>query len=76
MLVIAFQQGYWCQKSLIAAQGPLPNTTGEFLLMLYQQQTKTLVMLTDCQEDGNVRSPTITHTEREMDKQTDRKTEG
>uniref|UniRef100_A0A8C2GI05 Receptor-type tyrosine-protein phosphatase C n=1 Tax=Cyprinus carpio TaxID=7962 RepID=A0A8C2GI05_CYPCA len=49
----SFISGYWCQKSLIAAQGPLPNTTGEFLLMLYQQQTKTLVMLTDCQEDGN-----------------------
>lgn len=54
MLVTAFPQGYWCHKSLIAAQGPLPNTTEEFLLMLYQQQTKTLVMLTDCQEDGKV----------------------
>uniref|UniRef100_A0A671MPH9 Receptor-type tyrosine-protein phosphatase C n=2 Tax=Sinocyclocheilus anshuiensis TaxID=1608454 RepID=A0A671MPH9_9TELE len=49
----SFIAGYWCHKSLIAAQGPLPNTTAEFLLMLYQQQTKTLVMLTDCQEDGN-----------------------
>ncbi|CAM4655754.1 unnamed protein product [Leuciscus chuanchicus] len=48
----SFLSGYWCHKSLIAAQGPLPNTTEEFLLMLYQQQTKTLVMLTDCQEDG------------------------
>ncbi|XP_051766763.1 receptor-type tyrosine-protein phosphatase C [Ctenopharyngodon idella] len=48
----SFIDGYWCHKSLIAAQGPLPNTTEEFLLMLYQQQTKTLVMLTDCQEDG------------------------
>ncbi|KAG1928384.1 receptor-type tyrosine-protein phosphatase C [Pimephales promelas] len=48
----SFISGYWCQKSLIAAQGPLPNTTEEFLLMLYQQQAKTLVMLTNCQEDG------------------------
>ncbi|XP_048019613.1 receptor-type tyrosine-protein phosphatase C isoform X4 [Megalobrama amblycephala] len=48
----SFIDGYWCHKSLIAAQGPLPNTTEEFLLMLYQQQSKTLVMLTDCQEDG------------------------
>ncbi|KAK7126948.1 hypothetical protein R3I94_018204 [Phoxinus phoxinus] len=48
----SFINGYWCYKSLIAAQGPLPNTTEEFLLMLCQQQTKTLVMLTDCQEDG------------------------
>ncbi|XP_051980081.1 receptor-type tyrosine-protein phosphatase C-like isoform X6 [Xyrauchen texanus] len=47
----SFLDGYWCNKSLIAAQGPLPNTTAEFLLMLYQQQTKTLVMLTDCKED-------------------------
>uniref|UniRef100_A0A673LWF1 protein-tyrosine-phosphatase n=1 Tax=Sinocyclocheilus rhinocerous TaxID=307959 RepID=A0A673LWF1_9TELE len=49
----SFIAGYWCHKSLIAAQGPLPNSMAEFLLMLYQQQTKTLVMLTDCQEDGN-----------------------
>ncbi|XP_043079358.1 LOW QUALITY PROTEIN: receptor-type tyrosine-protein phosphatase C [Puntigrus tetrazona] len=49
----SFIDGYWCHKSLITAQGPLANTTEEFLLMLYQQQTKTLVMLTDCQEDGN-----------------------
>uniref|UniRef100_A0A9J7YLQ8 Receptor-type tyrosine-protein phosphatase C n=1 Tax=Cyprinus carpio carpio TaxID=630221 RepID=A0A9J7YLQ8_CYPCA len=48
----SFIDGYWCNKSLIAAQGPLPSTAEEFLLMLYQQQTKTLVMLTDCQEDG------------------------
>ncbi|XP_067272158.1 receptor-type tyrosine-protein phosphatase C isoform X3 [Pseudorasbora parva] len=48
----SFIDGYWCYKSLIAAQGPLPDTTEEFLLMLYQQQTKTLIMLTDCQEDG------------------------
>ncbi|XP_051549220.1 receptor-type tyrosine-protein phosphatase C-like isoform X8 [Myxocyprinus asiaticus] len=47
----SFLDGYWCNKSLIAAQGPLPNTMAEFLLMLYQQQTKTLVMLTDCTED-------------------------
>ncbi|RXN34998.1 receptor-type tyrosine- phosphatase C-like protein [Labeo rohita] len=56
----SFIDGYWCHKSLIAAQGPLPNTIAEFLLMLYQQQTKTLVMLTDCQEDGKVRLPRIT----------------
>ncbi|XP_051978116.1 LOW QUALITY PROTEIN: receptor-type tyrosine-protein phosphatase C [Xyrauchen texanus] len=48
----SFIDGYWCNKSLIAAQGPLPNTTAEFLLMLYQQKTKTLVMLTDCKEDN------------------------
>ncbi|XP_073718429.1 receptor-type tyrosine-protein phosphatase C [Misgurnus anguillicaudatus] len=47
----SFIDGYWCGKSLIAAQGPLANTAAEFLLMLYQQQTKTIVMLTDCKED-------------------------
>lgn len=52
---IAFQQGYWCKKSLIAAQGPLPDTRAEFLRILYQQQTKTLVMLTDCKEDDKVK---------------------
>ncbi|TRZ02833.1 hypothetical protein DNTS_026705 [Danionella cerebrum] len=48
----SFLEGYWGPKSLIAAQGPLPNTMAEFLLMLIQQRTKTLVMLTDCEEDG------------------------
>ncbi|XP_056615791.1 receptor-type tyrosine-protein phosphatase C-like [Triplophysa dalaica] len=47
----SFINGYWCPKSLIAAQGPLPDTRADFLRILYQQQTKTLVMLTDCKEN-------------------------
>lgn len=51
------KQGYWCPKSLIAAQGPLPDTRADFLRILYQQQTKTLVMLTDCKENETVQLP-------------------
>uniref|UniRef100_A0A8C2A968 protein-tyrosine-phosphatase n=1 Tax=Cyprinus carpio TaxID=7962 RepID=A0A8C2A968_CYPCA len=71
----SFIDGYWCNKSLIAAQGPLPSTAEEFLLMLYQQQTKTLVMLTDCQEDGKVRPSTITQRQTQRQRDRDRDTE-
>uniref|UniRef100_A0A6Q2Y466 Receptor-type tyrosine-protein phosphatase C n=1 Tax=Esox lucius TaxID=8010 RepID=A0A6Q2Y466_ESOLU len=42
--------GYWCQKSLIATQGPLPDTIGDFWQMVFQKKIKTIVMLTECQE--------------------------
>ncbi|KAM3876327.1 receptor-type tyrosine-protein phosphatase C [Diretmus argenteus] len=43
--------GYWCPRSLIAAQGPLPDTTADFWLMIYQKKTTTIVMLSDCTEN-------------------------
>ncbi|KAL1022845.1 hypothetical protein UPYG_G00033230 [Umbra pygmaea] len=42
--------GYWCPKSLIAAQGPLADTIWEFWQMVFQKRVKTIVMLTECKE--------------------------
>ncbi|XP_064792109.1 receptor-type tyrosine-protein phosphatase C isoform X3 [Oncorhynchus masou masou] len=42
--------GYWCQRSLIAAQGPLANTTGDFWQMVFQKKVNTIVMLSDLTE--------------------------
>ncbi|XP_038857696.1 receptor-type tyrosine-protein phosphatase C [Salvelinus namaycush] len=42
--------GYWCQRSLIAAQGPLADTTGDFWQMVFQKKVETIVMLSDLTE--------------------------
>uniref|UniRef100_A0A667XMC8 Receptor-type tyrosine-protein phosphatase C n=1 Tax=Myripristis murdjan TaxID=586833 RepID=A0A667XMC8_9TELE len=42
--------GYWGPRSLIAAQGPLPDTTADFWLMVYQKKASTIVMLSECKE--------------------------
>ncbi|XP_055799703.1 receptor-type tyrosine-protein phosphatase C isoform X7 [Salvelinus fontinalis] len=42
--------GYWCQRSLIAAQGPLADTTGDFWQMVFQKKVGTIVMLSDLTE--------------------------
>uniref|UniRef100_A0A4W5QNR4 protein-tyrosine-phosphatase n=1 Tax=Hucho hucho TaxID=62062 RepID=A0A4W5QNR4_9TELE len=42
--------GYWCQRSLIAAQGPLADTTGDFWQMVFQKRVETIVMLSDLTE--------------------------
>ncbi len=39
----------------IAAQGPLPNTTSDFWLMVWQQQCTLVVMLTTQVERGRVK---------------------
>ncbi|KAM4628865.1 receptor-type tyrosine-protein phosphatase C isoform 2-T2 [Polymixia lowei] len=43
--------GYWCPRNLIAAQGPLPDTTADFWLMVHQKKAKIIVMLSDCNEN-------------------------
>ncbi|KAI4877099.1 hypothetical protein NFI96_026452, partial [Prochilodus magdalenae] len=48
----SYLDGYWCSKGLIAAQGPLSDTVSDFLQMLYQHRVKTVVMLSDCTENG------------------------
>ncbi|XP_046869798.1 receptor-type tyrosine-protein phosphatase C isoform X2 [Hypomesus transpacificus] len=44
--------GYWCPRSLIAAQGPLPHTSADFWQMVWGKKSPALVMLSDCTE-GN-----------------------
>ncbi|XP_030640186.1 receptor-type tyrosine-protein phosphatase C [Chanos chanos] len=48
----SFIDGYWCPRGLIAAQGPLADTVEDFLQMVYQKRVKTIVMLSECTEDG------------------------
>ncbi|KAL4635053.1 receptor-type tyrosine-protein phosphatase C [Arapaima gigas] len=48
----SYIDGYWGPRNLIAAQGPLPDTRTDFWQMIFQKKVKTVVMLTDCMEDG------------------------
>lgn len=48
-------QGLWSPQEFIAAQGPLPQTVGDFWRLVWEQQSHTLVMLTNCVESGRVR---------------------
>lgn len=47
-------QGYWGPRVLIAAQTPLPDTMGDFWMMIYQKKAVTIVMLSDCNEEDKV----------------------
>ena len=51
----SFMPGLWSPKEFIATQGPLPNTVGDFWRMVWEQQSHTLVMLTNCMESGRVK---------------------
>lgn len=48
-------QGLWGPREFIAAQGPLPQTVADFWRLVWEQQSRTLVMLTNCVESGRVR---------------------
>uniref|UniRef100_A0A8C2MR23 protein-tyrosine-phosphatase n=1 Tax=Cricetulus griseus TaxID=10029 RepID=A0A8C2MR23_CRIGR len=51
----SFMPGLWSPKEFIATQGPLPHTVGDFWRMVWEQQSHTLVMLTNCMESGRVK---------------------
>ncbi|XP_041126589.1 receptor-type tyrosine-protein phosphatase C-like isoform X3 [Polyodon spathula] len=46
----SYINGYWSKRSVIAAQGPLPNTIADFWHMIFQKKVKVILMLTDCKE--------------------------
>ena len=48
-------QGYSGDKEYIATQGPLEQTVVEFWKMVWEQNTATIVMLTNLVELGKVR---------------------
>ncbi|XP_076425717.1 receptor-type tyrosine-protein phosphatase H-like [Peromyscus maniculatus bairdii] len=51
----SFIPGLWSPKEFIATQGPLPHTVGDFWRLVWEQQSHTLVMLTNCMESGRVK---------------------
>uniref|UniRef100_A0A8P0NPD2 Receptor-type tyrosine-protein phosphatase H n=1 Tax=Canis lupus familiaris TaxID=9615 RepID=A0A8P0NPD2_CANLF len=51
----SFMPGLENPQEFIAAQGPLPQTVGDFWRLVWEQQSHTLVMLTNCVESGQVK---------------------
>ena len=49
-------QGYRGYRAYIATQGPLPSTVNEFWQMVWENDSKCIVMLCSLQEDGVVRN--------------------
>ncbi|XP_033636369.1 receptor-type tyrosine-protein phosphatase alpha-like [Asterias rubens] len=48
----SFIDGYEHKKAYIAAQGPLPNTMGDFWRLAWENQCSTIVMMSECEERG------------------------
>ncbi|KAF3815012.1 hypothetical protein GH733_017288 [Mirounga leonina] len=51
----SFMPGLENPQEFIAAQGPLPQTVGDFWRLVWEQQSGTLVMLTNCVESRQVK---------------------
>lgn len=50
-----FCDGYHKPNHYIATQGPLPNTVGDFWRMVWEQKSRTIVMMTQLEERGRVK---------------------
>ncbi|VCW48731.1 unnamed protein product [Gulo gulo] len=51
----SFMPGLEDPQEFIATQGPLLQTVGDFWRLVWEQQSRTLVMLTNCVESGQVK---------------------
>ncbi|XP_043849975.1 receptor-type tyrosine-protein phosphatase H [Dromiciops gliroides] len=51
----SFIPGFFGPREYIATQGPLPQTVGDFWRLVWDQQSHTIVMLTNCVESGRVK---------------------
>lgn len=47
--------GYKRPNQYIATQGPLPNTVGDFWRMVWEQKSRTLIMMTQLEERGRIK---------------------
>ena len=52
--VFVSMQGYRKRSAYIATQGPLPSTVNDFWRMVWEYESKCIVMLCNLQEDGVV----------------------
>jgi len=50
--------GYMNQKAYIATQGPIPETVSDFWRMVWEENSRTIVMLTNTQERGKTKCET------------------
>ncbi|KAM4652178.1 receptor-type tyrosine-protein phosphatase H [Discoglossus pictus] len=50
-----YMPGFNSSKEFVASQGPLPNTTADFWRMVWEHHVNTIVMLTNCMENGRVK---------------------
>lgn len=48
-------QGYKQANAYIAAQGPMPNTIGDFWRMIWEHKLTAVIMLTKVNESGKVK---------------------
>ncbi|CAN9509093.1 unnamed protein product [Ophioblennius macclurei] len=51
----SYMPGYNSSRDYIATQGPLPGTVGDFWRMIWEQQVKGVVMVTNCVELGRTK---------------------
>ncbi|KAM6154486.1 receptor-type tyrosine-protein phosphatase H [Erethizon dorsatum] len=51
----SFMPGLRSPRDFIAAQGPLPQTVHDFWRLVWEQQSRTIVMLTNCLESGRIK---------------------
>ncbi|XP_075045707.1 receptor-type tyrosine-protein phosphatase H [Mixophyes fleayi] len=50
-----YMPGYNSTKEFIASQGPLTNTTADYWRMIWEHHVNTIVMLTNCMENGRTK---------------------
>ena len=50
-------QGYWKENEYIASQGPLTTTEDDFWRMVWEQNSRLIIMLTKTVENGKVHVP-------------------
>lgn len=54
VIVVCYTQGHKLKNGFIATQGPVPDSITDFWQMIWEQNTATIVMITNLEEKGRV----------------------